>query len=67
MSWASVGHRLAGLLRTRVLLSGFGLFIIYQRPEIGQWVVILVGLALGVSAIDAIKGIKNGTDSGDTK
>lgn len=68
MSWSSVGHRLSGLLRTRVLLSAAGLFVLYSKPEIGQWVVMLVGLALGVSAIDAIKmGKKDGTDAGDTK
>lgn len=62
MNWEVVGQRLSGLLRTRVLLSAAGLVIIYLKPEISQWVVTLVGLALGVSAIDAMKGSKNGTD-----
>lgn len=66
MSWDSVGHRLSGLLRTRVLLSTAGLVIICIRPEISQWVVILVGLALGVSAIDAVKEMRNGTDKTNT-
>lgn len=48
--------RLTGLLRTRVIMSCIGLAIIYARPEAAQWVAIVVGLALGVSAIDAAKG-----------
>lgn len=67
MSWEVVGQRLSGLLRTRVLLSAAGLVMLYVKPEIGQWVVILVGMALGVSAIDAVKGLKNGTDAGNSK
>ena len=67
MNWSAVLHRLAGLLRTRVILSAAGLFIIYKQPAIGQWVVILVGLALGVSAIDAVKGSGDGSNSGNPK
>lgn len=66
-SWTVVLHRMAGLLRTRVILAGIGLIVLCKNPEVGQWVVALVGMALGVSAIDAIKGNKNGTDSGDSK
>lgn len=65
-SWTVVGHRLAGLLRTRVILSGIGLIVLCKNPGVGQWVVALVGMALGISAIDAIKGKGNGTDSGNT-
>ena len=56
-------HRLSGLLRTRVILSLIGLYVLREIPQAGQWVVTLVGMALGVSAIDAWKGngkIKNG-------
>jgi hypothetical protein len=49
-------NRLSGLLRTRVLLSCLGLYVMYKQPSIGQWVVAIVGLALGVSAVDAWKG-----------
>lgn len=45
--------RLAGLLRTRVILSLIGLYVMTQHPEIAQWVVAICGLALGVSAVDA--------------
>lgn len=54
-------HRLSGLLRTRVLLSLIGLWIMYKEPTIGPWVVSLIGLALGVSAVDAWK---NGSITG---
>ena len=56
LHWAILKHRLSGLLRTRVLMSCVGLYIMYKQPSIGQWVVAIVGLALGVSAIDAWKG-----------
>jgi len=48
--------RLSGLLRTRVIMSCVGLYVLSEQPEAGQWVAIIVGLALGVSAIDAVKG-----------
>lgn len=48
-------HRASGLLRTRVILSAVGMYVMYKQPVIAQWVVSLVGLALGVSAIDAYK------------
>lgn len=56
-------HRLSGLLRTRVLLSLIGLYAMYKQPLIAQWVVALVGLALGVSAVDAYKNGTRGDDS----
>ena len=49
-------HRMSGLLRTRVIMACLGLYVMYKQPSIGQWVVAIVGLALGVSAIDAWKG-----------
>lgn len=55
-------ERLSGLLRTRVILSCIGLYVMYKQPSIGQWVVSIVGLALGVSAIDAFKGSKKSGD-----
>ncbi len=48
-------QRLVGLLRTRVLISMLGVYVTYSKPEIGQSVCILVGMALGVSAIDAFR------------
>lgn len=48
-------HRLSGLIRTRVILSMIGLFVMYKQPAIAQWVMGIIGLALGVSAIDAYK------------
>ena len=59
MSWALTKSRLSGLLRTRVLLSLIGLWVMSKHPEIAQWVMGLVGLALGVSAIDAIKEVRD--------
>lgn len=53
-------HRVAGLMRTRVLLSILGLFIIYNKPNVAQWVVAILGMAMGVSAVDAWKGTSNG-------
>ena len=49
-------HRLSGLIRTRVIMACLGLYVMYKQPSIGQWVVAIVGLSLGVSAIDAWKG-----------
>lgn len=49
-------HRLSGLLRTRVIMACLGLYVMYKQPSIGQWVVAIVGLSLGVSAVDAWKG-----------
>ena len=48
--------RLSGLLRTRVIMACIGLYVLNSQPEAGQWVAVIVGLALGVSAIDAMKG-----------
>lgn len=56
LHWEILAHRLSGLLRTRVIMACLGLFVMYKQPSIGQWVVSIVGLALGVSAIDAWKG-----------
>jgi hypothetical protein len=55
MSWGLLKSRVSGLLRTRVILSIIGLIVMCRNPEIAQWVVAIVGLALGVSAIDAVK------------
>jgi hypothetical protein len=55
--------RLTGLLRSRVVICMVGLYVLNNKPEIGQWVVSLCGLALGVSAVDALKGIDNGKSS----
>ena len=49
-------HRLSGLVRTRVILSMIGLYAMTKTPEISHDVVVIVGLALGISAIDSIKG-----------
>lgn len=46
---------LSGLLRTRVILSVLGLILVLIRPDQAQWICILVGMSLGVSAIDAMK------------
>jgi len=47
--------RLSGLLRTRVIMSCLGLYVLVRSPEAGEWVAVIVGLALGVSAIDAFR------------
>lgn len=60
-------HRIVGLLRTRVILSLIGLYAMYKQPAIGPWVTGIVGLALGVSAVDAWKGGGNGSDPGDPR
>lgn len=58
-------HRLSGLIRTRVILSMIGLYVMYKQPSIAQWVFSIIGLALGVSAIDAYRGhgMPKGNDS----
>lgn len=59
-------HRITGLFRTRVILSMVGLYAMYKEPSIGPWVTGIVGLALGVSAVDAWKsGVNDGQDKGD--
>ena len=52
--------RLTGLLRTRVIICMVGLYIMKSQPAVAEWVVAICGLALGVSAIDSIKGVDNG-------
>lgn len=52
--------RLSGLLRTRVIMACLGLYVLHAQPEAGQWVAVIVGLSLGVSAIDALREVKNG-------
>lgn len=52
--------RLTGLLRSRVVICMIGLVVMYHRPSIGQWVVTICGMAMGVSAIDALKGRQSG-------
>ena len=46
-----------------------GLYAMYKQPAIGPWVTGIVGLALGVSAVDAWRGgeDKNGRDSADIR
>lgn len=63
MSQAKLLHHLSGLVRTRVVLSLFGIWVVYKEPSIGQWVVTLVGMAIGVSAIDAVRGVGRGRNS----
>ena len=48
-------HRFSGLLRTRVILCLIGMFVMYKQPLIAQYITGLIGMALGVSAIDAYK------------
>ena len=48
--------RLSGLLRTRVVMSCVGLWVMHEQPCISQWIVAVVGLSLGISAIEAWKG-----------
>lgn len=52
----SILVRLSGLLRTRVIMACIGLYVLTVQPSTGQWVAVIVGLSLGVSAIDAMKG-----------
>lgn len=59
MSWSLTLSRLSGLLRTRVILSLIGLWVMSKHPEIAPWVMGVIGMALGVSAIDAVKEIKD--------
>ncbi len=53
-------HHLTGLVRTRVVICGVGLIVMYNKPIISQSVVALCGLAIGVSAVDAWKGDTRG-------
>ena len=55
-----ISHRLSSLLRGRYIMSLIGMGIIVYKPELGQWIVALVGLSVGVSAIDAIKNRGSG-------
>lgn len=52
--------RLSGLFRTRVIMACLGLYVLNSQPSAGQWVAVIVGLSLGVSAIDALKEVKDG-------
>ena len=54
--------RLSGLLRTRVIMACLGLYVLHNQPEAGQWVAVIIGLSLGVSAIDAFKEVRNGKE-----
>lgn len=66
--WRKVFWHLTGLVRTRVVICMIGLVVMNHQPSIAQWVVSICGLALGVSAIDAWKGVKYGRDiDGDSK
>lgn len=58
-------NRLSGLIRTRVILSCVGLFVMYKQPQVGHDVVAMVGLALGVSAIDAYRTTLRKDDEGN--
>jgi len=53
--------RLLGLLRTRVIMACIGLFVMHEQPCISEWVVAVIALSLGVSAIEAWK-----SPNGDT-
>lgn len=60
-------HHVTGLFRTRVILAMVGLYAMYKQPAIGPYVVGIIGMALGVSAVDAWKGTGNDGDPGDSK
>lgn len=45
--------RLSGLLRTRVIMACIGLWVMHEQPCISQWVVAVIALSLGVSAVEA--------------
>jgi len=53
---------LSGLFRTRVVLSLIGLYVMYKQPSIAYSVVGIVGLALGVSAVDAARQMRREKD-----
>ncbi len=52
-------YHISGLLRTRVLISLLGMYLVQDHPNSGQWIVSLCGMAIGVSAIDAWKGVSD--------
>lgn len=58
---------LTGLLRSRIVVCMVGITYVYHKPEIGQWVVSLCGMALGVSAIDAWRGNGKSVTNRDSK
>jgi len=58
--------RMTGLLRSRVIICMIGLKVMSSQPEIGQWVVAICGMAMGVSAVDAFRGRDNGRAVGSS-
>lgn len=54
--------KLINLLRTRVLLSVLGLICIKASPDNGQWIAMIVVSGMGVSAVEAWKGARDGTE-----
>lgn len=58
-------ERLSGLLRTRVIMSCIGLYSMVLQPSIAPYIVPIIGLALGVSAIDAYHAGKKSRENGN--
>ena len=60
MSAEKAKFHLAGLFRTRVIVSLIGMAAMCLRPEIAIPIASVVGFACGVSFADAMKEKKNG-------
>jgi hypothetical protein len=59
--WHLLVTRLLNLLRTRVVMSCLGLVMMAYSPATSQYVVAIVGLALGVSALEVWRGANGDT------
>lgn len=61
----TVKDRLTALIRGRYIMSALGCLVIYLKPEVSSDIVLVIGMACGVSAIDSWKG--NGLNKNESK
>lgn len=60
-------HRIARLLRARVIICIAGLWAVKTTPAVAEWISIICGLALGVSGLEELRYGKNNNDKGIVK
>jgi hypothetical protein len=61
-------HKIARLLRARVIICIAGLWAVKATPSVAEWISIICGLALGVSGLEELRhGKSSNNDKGVVK
>lgn len=59
--WHRIEQCIYKLMNARHIICFFSIYMITKTPQVAQSIVILTALSLGVSSINALKGMKAST------